>query len=106
MDMSQPKGLSDGQKRRIMFGVMMAMTLAALDQTIVAPALPIMGASLGDSEFLSWIISAYLVTGTAVTPLYGKFSDIHGRRPALFLSLGVFLVGSVICALAPSEPFI
>ena len=102
MDMSQPKGLSDGQKRRIMFGVMMAMTLAALDQTIVAPALPIMGASLGDSEFLSWIISAYLVTGTAVTPLYGKFSDIHGRRPALFLSLGVFLVGSVICALAPS----
>jgi EmrB/QacA subfamily drug resistance transporter len=102
MDMSQPKGLSDGQKRRIMIGVMMAMMLAALDQTIVAPALPIMGASLGDSEFLSWIISAYLVTGTAVTPLYGKLSDIHGRRPALFLSLGVFLFGSVVCAIAPS----
>ena len=63
MDMSLPKRLSDGQKRRIMIGVMMAMTLAAIDQTIVAPALPIMGASLGDSEFLSWIISAYLVTG-------------------------------------------
>ena len=102
MDMSKPRGLSDGQKRRIMIGVMMAMMLAALDQTIVAPALPIMGASLGNSEFLSWIISAYLVTGTAVTPLYGKFSDIHGRRPALFLSLGVFLIGSVVCALAPS----
>jgi EmrB/QacA subfamily drug resistance transporter len=102
MDMSQPKGLSDGQKRRIMIGVMMAMMLAALDQTIVAPALPIMGASLGDSEFLSWIISAYLVTGTAVTPLYGKLSDIHGRRPALFLSLGIFLFGSVVCAIAPS----
>jgi EmrB/QacA subfamily drug resistance transporter len=102
MDMSQPKRLSDGQKRRIMIGVMMALTLAALDQTIVAPALPIMGAALGHSEFLSWIISAYLVTGTAVTPLYGKFSDIHGRRPALFLSLGIFLLGSVICALAPS----
>jgi EmrB/QacA subfamily drug resistance transporter len=102
MDMSLPKKLSDGQKRRIMIGVMMAMMLAALDQTIVAPALPIMGASLGDSEFLSWIITAYLVTGTAVTPLYGKFSDIHGRRPALFLSLGVFLFGSVICALSPS----
>ena len=102
MDMSLPKKLSDAQKRRIMIGVMMAMMLAALDQTIVAPALPIMGASLGDSEFLSWIITAYLVTGTAVTPLYGKFSDIHGRRPAMFLSLGVFLVGSVVCALAPS----
>jgi EmrB/QacA subfamily drug resistance transporter len=102
MDMSQTKRLSDGQKRRIMVGVMMAMMLAALDQTIVAPALPIMGASLGDSEFLSWIISAYLVTGTAVTPLYGKFSDIHGRRPALFLSLGIFLFGSVVCALSPN----
>jgi EmrB/QacA subfamily drug resistance transporter len=106
MDMSLPKKLSDGQKRRIMIGVMMAMMLAAIDQTIVAPALPIMGASLGDSEFLSWIITAYLVTGTAVTPLYGKFSDIHGRRPALFLSLGVFLVGSVVCALAQSMPAI
>ncbi len=102
MDMSLPRKLTDGQKRRIMIGVMMAMMLAALDQTIVAPALPIMGGSLGDSEFLSWIISAYLVTGTAVTPLYGKFSDIHGRRPALFLSLGVFLAGSLVCALAPN----
>ncbi|HLW89819.1 MAG TPA: MDR family MFS transporter [Roseiarcus sp.] len=100
--MSHAKRLTEGQKRRIMVGVMMAMMLAALDQTIVAPALPIIGASLGDSEFLSWIVSAYLVTGTAVTPLYGKFSDIHGRRPALFVSLGVFLLGSVICALAPS----
>jgi len=101
MDMSQPRRISEGRKRRIMVGVMLAMTLAALDQTIVAPALPVIGASLGDSEFLSWIISAYLVTGTAVTPLYGKFSDIRGRRPALFLSMGIFLVGSVICALAP-----
>jgi EmrB/QacA subfamily drug resistance transporter len=106
MDMSQPRRISEGRKRRIMIGVMLAMMLAALDQTIVAPALPIIGASLGNADFLSWIISAYLVTGTAVTPLYGKFSDIHGRRPALFVSMGVFLVGSVLCAIAPDMPTI
>ena len=61
------------------------MMLAALDQTIVAPALPTIGASLGDADFLAWIISAYLLTGTAVTPLYGKLSDIHGRRPVMLL---------------------
>jgi EmrB/QacA subfamily drug resistance transporter len=76
--------------------------LAALDQTIVAPALPTIGASLGDADFMAWIVSVYLLTGTAVTPLYGKLSDIHGRRPVLSLALGVFLTGSVICALAPS----
>jgi EmrB/QacA subfamily drug resistance transporter len=94
------------QRRDIVIGVLVAMMLAALDQTIVAPALPTIGASLGDADFISWIVSVYLLTGTAVTPLYGKFSDIHGRRPALSLALGVFLVGSVICALAPSMPII
>jgi len=62
------------------------------------------GASLGDADFLAWIISVYLLTGTAVTPLYGKLSDIHGRRPILSLALGVFLVGSVICALCSPLP--
>ena len=102
MDMTPPKILSDLQKRNIVVGVLVAMMLASLDQTVVAPALPTIGAALGDTDFLSWIVSAYLLTGTAVTPLYGKFSDIHGRRPALFLAIGVFLVGSVVCALAPN----
>jgi EmrB/QacA subfamily drug resistance transporter len=106
MDMSQPKRLTEGQKRAIVVGVMMAMMLAALDQTIVAPALPIIGASLGHSEFLSWIVSAYLVTATAATPLYGKVSDIRGRRPALFVALGIFLVGSVVCATSSSMAMI
>ena len=102
MDLSPPRIMPDVQRRDIVIGVLVAMMLAALDQTIVAPALPTIGASLGDADFLSWIVSAYLLTGTAVTPLYGKLSDIHGRRPVLSLALGVFLVGSVICALAPS----
>lgn len=106
MDLSPPKTMPDKQRRDIVIGVLVAMMLAALDQTIVAPALPTIGASLGDADFMVWIVSAYLLTGTAVTPLYGKLSDIHGRRPVLSLALGVFLVGSVICALAPSMPVI
>ena len=106
MDMSSPQTVSHEQRRDIVIGVLVAMMLAALDQTIVAPALPTIGASLGDADFLAWIISVYLLTGTAVTPLYGKLSDIYGRRPIMSLALGVFLVGSVICALAPSMPII
>ena len=102
MDMSPPKAISHAQRRDIVIGVLVAMMLAALDQTIVAPALPTIGASLGDADFLAWIISVYLLTGTAVTPLYGKLSDIHGRRPAMSLALGIFMIGSIICALAPS----
>jgi EmrB/QacA subfamily drug resistance transporter len=102
MDMSPPQIISHEQRRDIVIGVLVAMMLAALDQTIVAPALPTIGASLGDADFLAWIISVYLLTGTAVTPLYGKLSDIYGRRPIMSLALGVFLIGSVICALAPS----
>jgi EmrB/QacA subfamily drug resistance transporter len=102
MDMSSPQIVPHERRRDIVIGVLVAMMLAALDQTIVAPALPTIGASLGDADFLGWIISVYLLTGTAVTPLYGKLSDIHGRRPIMSLALIVFLVGSVICALAPT----
>ena len=59
---------------------MLAMFLGALDQTIVATALPTIGRHFGDLGDLSWVVTAYLLTGTAVTPLYGKLSDIHGRR--------------------------
>jgi EmrB/QacA subfamily drug resistance transporter len=104
MDMSPPPALSDARKLQVVIGVLTAMFLAALDQTIISPALPRIGAELGDAAFLPWIVSAYFVTGTAVTPLYGKLSDIRGRRPVVLIALGVFLVGSTICALAPSMP--
>ena len=94
--------LSPAEKRSIVIGVMLAMFLAALDSTIVAPALPTIGAALGGAAFLPWVVSAYFVTSTAVTPLYGKLSDIHGRRPILLIALGLFLIGSVACALSPN----
>ena len=89
-------------KRNIVIGVMLAMFLASLDSTIVAPALPTIGASLGGAAFLPWVVSAYFVTSTAVTPLYGKLSDIHGRRPVLLTALALFLVGSLACAISPN----
>src|SRR3954452_17212720 len=78
------------------------MFLAALDQTIVATAMPTIGADLGDFEHLPWVVTAYLLAATAVTPLYGKAADIVGRRLTLLLAVGVFVVGSVACALAPT----
>ena len=98
------RALSDAHKRRVVIGVLIAMFLAALDQTIVAPALPTIGHSLGDEDFLPWVVSAYLLTSTAVTPLYGKLSDMHGRRPIILAALGLFILGSIGCALAPSPP--
>ena len=88
--------------RSIVIGIMLAMFLAALDQTIVATAMPTIGRELRDLEHLPWVASAYLLSATAVTPLYGKLSDIHGRRSILLLGIGIFIVGSVACALASS----
>jgi len=104
MQDSPARALSDAQKRRVVIGVLIAMFLAALDQTIVAPALPTIGNILGDVDFLPWVVSAYLLTSTAVTPLYGKLSDMHGRRPVILAALGLFILGSIGCALAPSLP--
>jgi EmrB/QacA subfamily drug resistance transporter len=88
--------------RAIVAGIMLAMFLSALEQTIVAPALPAIGKSLGDVDDLSWVITSYLLTLTAATPFFGKLSDIYGRRAILLLAIGIFIVGSIACALAPT----
>jgi len=98
--------LDEAGKRSIIAGVLLAMLLAALDQTIVSPALPTIGTKLGDFRYLPWVITGYLLTATAVTPLYGKLADIYGRRLVIFSSIGIFLVGSVVCAIAPSMIFL
>jgi EmrB/QacA subfamily drug resistance transporter len=94
--------LSYLEVRRIIMGMMLAMFLAALNQTIVATALPTIGRDFGDFENLPWVVTAFLLTSTAVAPLYGKMSDIHGRRAMLLAGLGLFTAGSVMCALAPN----
>src|ERR1700726_4464327 len=86
----------------IIAGITLAMFLSALEQTIVAPALPAIGKSLGDFDNLSWVVTAYLLAATAATPLFGKLTDIHGRRTILLLAIVIFVAGSVACALAPT----
>ncbi|MBV1701182.1 MAG: MFS transporter [Hyphomicrobiales bacterium] len=88
--------------RAIIIGLILAMLLAALDQTIVATAMPTIGLALHDMGNLSWVATAYLLTATTVTPLYGKFSDIHGRRITLLVGIVIFSIGSLLCALAPN----
>ena len=95
-------GLARHEIRAIVAGLMAAMLLAALDQTIVATAMPTIGLDLGDAVDLPWIVTAYLLASTAVTPLYGKLSDIHGRRVMLLIAIAVFSLGSLACALAPT----
>jgi EmrB/QacA subfamily drug resistance transporter len=94
--------VAPADRKLIVIGALVAMFLAALDQTIVAPSLPTLGNALGDAHWVSWVVSIYLLTATAITPLYGKLADIRGRRPTLYSGLGIFLAGSVICALAPN----
>ncbi|KLK94025.1 MFS transporter [Microvirga vignae] len=94
--------LSHAEIRTIIIGIMLAMLLAALDQTIIATALPTIGRELGDLEHLPWVVTVYLLTSTAVTPLYGKFSDSHGRRITMLIGIVIFIIGSIACAIAPN----
>ena len=81
-------------------GLLLAMLLAALDQTVVGTALPVIVGELGGLERLSWVVTAYLLTQTIVTPIYGKLGDLYGRKRMLQVSVVVFLAGSVLCGLS------
>src|SRR6476659_5723623 len=84
----------------VVSGLMLVMLLASLDQTIVSTALPTIVGELGGLEHLSWVVTAYLLAVTAVTPLYGKLGDLYGRKVVLQGALVLFLVGSALCGLA------
>ncbi|HEY7830430.1 MAG TPA: MDR family MFS transporter [Solirubrobacteraceae bacterium] len=83
-------------------GLLLVMFLAALDQTIVATALPTIVGDFGGLSHISWVVTAYLLAQTAVTPLYGKLGDMYGRKVVLQAGLVVFLVGSALCGLSQS----
>jgi EmrB/QacA subfamily drug resistance transporter len=88
----------------VMFGVMAGMLLAALDQGIVGTALPRIVSDLGGLDKLSWVVTAYLLTSTAVTPLWGKISDLYGRRVIFQTAIVIFLIGSALCGLSQNMP--
>ncbi len=95
-----PQAFTHQQILRVIFGILLCILLAALDQTVVIPAVPAIAAELQGFGHLSWIVSAYLLTSTAATPIYGKLSDIYGRRALLLPALALFAVASVLCAIA------
>ena len=94
--------LTHRQTLFVVFGVLLPVFMGSLDTTILASALPSIGREFGDVHNLPWLITAYLIANTAVTTLYGKISDIHGRRTTLLISLSMYMLGSIVCALAPN----
>lgn len=88
------------QKITVMIGVMLAMFLSALDQTIVATAMPRIVEDLYGLEHLSWVFTAYMLASTVIVPIYGKLSDLYGRKPFILGAVSIFLLGSVLSGLS------
>src|SRR5258707_15184753 len=99
-DVAEHAKFSKREITSIMSGLMLAMSLASLDQTIVATSLSTMARDLDGWESMAWVVSAYLVASTITTPIYGRLSDLYGRRPLLLISITLFVVASVLCALS------
>ncbi|MCA1736873.1 MAG: MFS transporter [Actinobacteria bacterium] len=95
-----PTPMTHRQVMAVLWGLMLGMFLAALDQTIVATALPTMVGELGGLEHLSWVVTAYLLASTVTSPLYGKISDLYGRKIVFQAAIVLFLAGSVLCGLS------
>src|SRR5204862_6397253 len=89
-----------GRVLAIYAGINTVLMLAALDQTIVATALPRIVSDIGGLTSYSWVITSYMLASTVTVPLYGKLGDIHGRRVLFMVAISIFLVGSALCGLA------
>jgi EmrB/QacA subfamily drug resistance transporter len=97
---SQPA--TDQEIRAVFIGLMIVLGLSAIDQSIVATALPRIASDLGGVSRLTWIVTSYVLASTGVIPLYGKLSDQYGRKSMLFIAVVTFLVGSALCGAARS----
>lgn len=92
------------QRLQVITGILLCMMLAAIDQTVVIPAVPAMAENLHGFAHISWVVTAYLLTSTATTPLYGRLSDQFGRSRTLIPSIILFVAASCLCAVAPNLP--
>jgi EmrB/QacA subfamily drug resistance transporter len=92
-------------KRRVVLitlGVMMSLFMASMESTVIATAMPTIVAELGGLESYSWVFAIYMLTSTTVVPIFGKLSDIYGRRPIYMVAISLFILGSLLCGLATS----
>src|ERR1700742_1369809 len=97
-----PTTLTRSQFAMTFAGLLLAMLLASLDQTIVSTALPTIVGDLGGLGQLSWVVTAYLLGATVTMPLWGRASDLYGRKPLFLAAIGVFLTGSALSGAAQS----
>jgi EmrB/QacA subfamily drug resistance transporter len=99
---AEPGTAPSAQLHTVLAGALLAMVLAALDQNIVNTALPRIVGDLGGMAHLSWVVTAFMLCSTITTPIYGKLSDIYGRRTLFFVAILVFMAGSLACGAAQS----
>jgi EmrB/QacA subfamily drug resistance transporter len=97
-----PKALTHRETMLVVLGVLLPVFLGSLDTSILASALPTIGREFGDVHNLPWLITAYLIANTSITALYGKISDAYGRRVTLIIAISLYMLGSLVCALAPN----
>src|ERR1043166_5573701 len=96
-----------GKRRQaITAGLLLGMSLGALEATVVGTAMPTIVAALGGLAHYSWVFSAYLLTSTVTVPIWGKLSDLFGRRPMFQIGIAVFVCGSAACGFAHSMTFL
>ena len=95
-----PVHVSPRARFEILGAVLLGLFLSALDQTIVGPILPRIVSELKGIDYYTWVVTAYLLTSTVTVPIYGKLSDLYGRKPMLMIGIGLFLVGSMLSGLS------
>jgi EmrB/QacA subfamily drug resistance transporter len=105
-DAANTPGFDPTQTRRLFFAtfpsIMLPMFLAAIDQTIVSTALPVIAGQMGELDRIAWIVVGYLVAATIAAPVYGRLGDALGRKRMMFVALSIFILASLLCAVAPS----
>src|SRR6476620_4071572 len=100
MSAAAPVSISLRRRRAITAGLLLGMSLGALEATVVGTAMPTVIAQLGGLAHYSWVFSAYLLTSTASVPIWGRLSDLYGRRRMYLFAVAAFLIGSVACGAA------
>jgi EmrB/QacA subfamily drug resistance transporter len=96
--------MTQSRARFVVAGLMLTLFLVSMESTVVSTGMPTIVAQLGGLESYSWVFTAYMLTSTTTVPLYGKLSDLYGRRPVYSVAMVIFLVGSVLCGVAQSMP--